>query len=138
MTETNIWDSIEFNIDNSKSVYDILSDQNKYLEASTESELKMQIETTNGILDDKSQRWVKINKLYVVAPKLGGFRKKILSVAEGIVGSKFPVDIFCHIDEKQEKNVPENEFLNKIHEILSRQPVKFAILDLFQRSKDLS
>jgi hypothetical protein len=74
--------------------------------------------------------------LYVVAPNLGNFRRKILTVVEGKENGRFPVDIFCHIDEQPDNNVIKDVFLNKITEILKRPLVRASIENLYQQSKE--
>lgn len=133
----NIWNGIDFNNLEIKSAYDYLIEQREFLEKATNKELLMEIESVDAYLDDQDQYpLVGINKLFIVAPRLGNFRRKILTVMERQNRGRFPVEIFCHIDEKKELEIDEKSFLPKITEILNRQEVQSSILSLYKQSRD--
>lgn len=139
MSKENIWEGIDFkNLDSSISAYDYLIDQSVFLENATDNELKMNVERVEAYLDEVPISLVLLTKLFVVAPKLGNFRIKILTVTENkYEGVRFPVDIYCHIDEKKESKVPEETFIDKINEILNRPIVKLTVENLYKQSKGL-
>ena len=133
---SNIWEGLDFKDASSKSVFEYLSEQSSYLETATEGELTMEVESVDAYLEEEPIILVGLYKLFVVAPKLGLFRRKILTVIGNKKGTRFPVDIYCHIDEQKEEGVLEDNFINKINEILLRQPVKTSIMNLFKQSKE--
>ncbi len=142
MEQINIWDKINFTEQNDKSAYDLLVEQSKYLVKATSGELKMQVEAIdtyiNGI-DEEPPRLAALYILYVVAPKLGNYRRKILTVAEYSDSGRFPVDIFSHLDNsKKIDNVSGEKFLDTIEEILSGPIVQNSIVTLYKQSKGFS
>lgn len=138
MSDKNIWEGLNFAESETKSVFELLSTQTTFLSAATESLLKMEIERIDAYLDGSDPLiLVGVNTMFVVAPNLGNFRRKILIVIEGKTGSRFPVDIHCFIDNIDEKNVDQDQFLDKINEILRRQLVQESIISLYQQSKQI-
>lgn len=136
MTDKNIWTNLNFSESKEESAYDLLLTQSSQLVVATTGELKMDIEAVDSYLDIEPPKPIAVYMLYVVAPNLGNFRRKILTVVEGKVDGRFPVDIFCHIDEKKDENIPKDKFLDKISEILQRTLVKYSIENLYQQSKE--
>ena len=138
MTPQNIWTGLSFSTQKEDSAYDLLVQQSKYLIIATSGELRMEVDAVDSYLDQDPPIPVAVYTLYVVAPNLGNFRRKILTVTEGKAAGHFPVDIFCHIDEKKEEDVLEKDFINKLSAILSRPLVKTSIENLYQQSKEYS
>jgi hypothetical protein len=138
MTDLNIWENLNFSASKEKSAYDLLLTQSNPLIAATTGILKMEVEAIDSFLDVDPPKPIAVYMLYVVAPHLGNFRRKVLTVIEGKENGRFPVDIHCHIDDKEDKNVGEENFLDKISEILKRTLVKNSIENLFQQSKEYS
>lgn len=136
MTDKNIWTDLNFSESKEESAYDLLITQSSQLVVATTGELKMDVEAIDSYLDVEPPKPVAVYMLYVVAPNLGNFRRKILTVVEGKEDGRFPVDIFCHIDEKKDENISKENFLDKITEILKRTLVKASIENLFQQSKE--
>lgn len=136
MSDKNIWSDLNFSESKKESAYDLLLTQSSQLVVATTGELKMDIEAVDSYLDIEPPKLVAVYMLYVVAPNLGNFRRKILTVVEGKEEGRFPVDIYCHIDEKKEENVTKEQFLDKISEILKRPLVKTSIENLYQQSKE--
>ncbi len=136
ITEKNIWEVLDFSEPTEESAYNLLLTQSNSLVDATSGALKMEVEAIDSYLDTEPPKPVALYMLYVVAPYLGNFRRKILTVVEGIEG-RFPVDIYCHIGEKEDKNLKEvtkENFLDKITEILMRRLVKISIENLYQQS----
>jgi hypothetical protein len=131
----NIWKSLNFSEIKQESAYDLLLPQAKDLLAATSGELKMEIDAIDAYLEEQPQKFVALYMLYVVAPNLGNFRRKILTIIEGKEIGKFPVEIFCHVDEIKNEKVEKDIFLDKISEILGRPLVKSTIENLYQESK---
>lgn len=131
-----IWNGLNFSDSAENSAYNLLLSQADELVVATSGELKMEVEAIDSFLDIEPPKPVAVYMLYVVAPNLGNFRRKILTVVEGKEDGRFPVDIYCHINEKKYEDVPENEFLDKISEILKMPLVKISIENLFKQSKE--
>lgn len=134
----NIWDGINFTNPSSKSAYQYLVEQGAALEQATSSELKMEVEGVNAYMDEKQPlTLVVLYKLYVVAPKLGNFRRKLLTITERQYGQRFPVDIYCHLDDRKEELISEAGFLPKINEIILRPYVQGTIVNLYNKSREI-
>lgn len=138
MPNQNIWNEFDFSEEQEESAYDLLSKQSEALIVATSGELKMEVEAIDSYLDETPPIPVALYMLYVVAPNLGDFRRKILTVVEGKSDGRFPVDIFCHIDNQRNDNISKDDFMGKISEILKRQMVKTSIENLYKQSKDYS
>ena len=129
---------MNFTASKEESAYDLLLTQSDQLVVATTGELKMDVEAVDSYLDVEPPKPIALYILYVVAPNLGNFRRKILTVVEGKEEGRFPVDIYCHIDDKKDENINKSEFLDKISEILNRKLVSNSIENLFQQSKEYS
>jgi len=136
MSDKNIWENLNFTEASTTSAYDLLCTQSEYLDKATNGVLKMQVETIDSLLDGNPPRLAEFYILYVVAPGLGNYRRKILTVAEYADTGKFPVDIVSHIDNsKRIEKVSEDTFLDTIEEILSRPLIQNSIVNLYKQSK---
>jgi hypothetical protein len=133
----NIWDGLNFERTRSKSAYDYLIEQSKTLAAATGFELTVEVERVDSYLDGTPMVPIALSKLYIVAPKLGNFRRKLFTVVEGKNGANFPVDIYCHLDDKKETDVTDGNFLQTINEIIRRPIVASSILSLYNQSKEI-
>ncbi len=125
--ELNIWTGMDFSIPVKKSPYNYLLEQRSNLIALTSGVLTMDVEVSS--LDGKI-----IYKLYVVSKKLGNYRRIILSVS---VVNTYPVDIsYFDIDGSSVvvKGVLEDEFLDKISEVIQMPSVKILIESLYHQS----
>ncbi len=138
METKNIWEKLKFTDTLEVSAYDLLIQQSKFLIIATSGELKMEVGAMDSYLEDGNKTIpVALYVLYVVAPNLANFKTKILTVCEGRqVETRFPVDIYCHIDNEKLENISENNFIDVISEILSRKLVKKSIEDLYKTSKE--
>jgi len=135
MTDTtNIWENLDLSEDNSQTAYKLLIEQEDNFAEKTNSELLMVIESNVAATHNDPERRMYIYSLFVQVPSLGNFRKKILNVAEFLDVGRFPVTIYCDIDDTHKENVKEEDFLNVIKEILSRDSVKRVIENLFRQS----
>ncbi len=134
--ENNIWDKLNFSNRGQKSAFDLLSEQSKYLVNATKGELKMEITAADGYIGEEQPKLAAIYTMYVVAPKLGNFRRKILTVAEYTAEGRFPVDVVVNIDGSAKiPGVTEEEFLKKVKGILSNPIIVASIENLFILSK---
>ena len=133
MSDTNIWENLNLSEDNFQTAYQLLIDQKDNFAEKTSSELLMDVESYKAISDER-KREMYIYALFVQVPSLGNFRKKILNVAEFLDVGRFPVTIYCDIDDSENENVEEGDFLNVLKEILSRKAVKRVIENLFRQS----
>lgn len=139
MDNRNIWTYLNFSESKAESAYDLLLTQTDQLAQATNKELEMEIEVIDSFLESEPIKPVALYIVYVVAPKLGNFRRKILTVVEDKEAGRFPVEIFCHIDDKKEdKRVYKEDFLDKIASILSRPSVKISIENLYRQSREYS
>ena len=133
----NIWKNIDFTEKKEKSAYDFLLEQSDSLTVATTGVLKMQIDAVDSYFDEEPPRLAALYILYVVAPILGNFRRKILTVAEYSESGRFPVDIVSHIDNSQPiRGISIDKFIETIEEILSRPSVKKSIENLYIQSKE--
>ena len=139
-TSKGIWSKINFKDTNDKSAYDYLKEQSGSLIEATGGILKMEIEAVDSYIDGDPPILAAIYTLYVVAPKLGNFRRKILSVAEYSEKGRFPVDIFYYYNDGSDKieNVEEINFIDRIEIILTKPFVQDAIKNLYKQSKENS
>jgi hypothetical protein len=137
MKDSGIWSQFEFTDKTQTSAYEILLNQANDLVVATSGELKMDVEAIDVVMDINPPKPAALYILYVVAPNLGEFRRKILSVAEYDERGRFPVDIVSHLDNSEIiREVSENKFLATIKEILSRPIVKKSIENLYIESKN--
>lgn len=139
MTDNNIWKAINFDDAEIKSAYDYLVEQSSFLVEATKGELKMEVEAVDAFYEKQEHSTPVIAALYILyvkSPKLGGFRRKILTVVEGKESGRFPVDVVSHIESKTYPDVTEENFLAKIEEILSITAVKKTIENLYKESKE--
>ena len=134
----NIWNGLNFEDAPYKSAYDYLNEQSKPLAAATRSELKMEVERVDSYLEGDPIVPVALCKLFVVAPRLGNFRRKLITVVEGKYGGNFPVDVYSHIDDFEETKVTEEAFLRTINEIVRRPVVQASIINLYRQSTEIA
>ena len=134
MTEKNIWDNLNLSEENLKTAYDYLIPQAENFKTATKSTLKMDLEVSNAVTSGENPRKVTVYSLYVVAPDLGNYRKKILHIAEFPEEGRFPVNMFSEVSEEKNLNVIESDFLTIAHKMLSHERIKGAIESLFRQS----
>jgi hypothetical protein len=134
MDKTNIWKGLDFSNKPQRSAFDILSEQIQLFVVQTGGELKMELEAIDAYIDEEPPRLAALYILYVVAPKLGNFRRKILTVAEYSEIGRFPVDIVCNIDSSKLEKIEEINFIDTIEEILNKPLVKSSIENLYRQS----
>lgn len=138
MSQESIWNSLQFSESKEESAYVLLLTQSELLIEATKGELRMEVEAVDSYIESDPPILVAIYTLYVVAPKLGNFRRKILSVVEGRCEGRFPVDIYCSIDDFKKESVEKADFLDTISRIMARRLVKNSIENLYQQSKEIS
>ena len=138
MSEKNIWGTMEFSLGKQKSAFDYLREQAKFLVNATKGELRMEVTAADGYVEEDSLKLAAIYTLYVVAPKLGNFRRKILTVAEYATAGRYPVTIIVNIDGNEKiSGVTEENFITEVEKILSRPLIKISIQNLFIQSKEI-
>lgn len=137
MNNKSIWDNLTFTESKQKSAYDFLVEQSQYLVEKTSGELKMEVEAVDTYIDEKTLKPAALYILYVVAPKLGNYRRKILTVVEYAEAGRFPVEIYCHLDNDKMENITSEKFLNTVSNILSRPIVKNSIENLYKQSRNV-
>lgn len=133
MEEENIWEGLNLSEDNIKTAFDYLVSQVDNFKEASKGELIMDVESnreTGGL----KLRQMTIYYLYIVAPSLGNFRKKILHIAEFDDQGRFPVNLYSYPDEYFIEDIPENDLLKTLKEILARPAVKTTIENLFKQS----
>ncbi|MDL2243298.1 hypothetical protein LJB84_00430 [Bacteroidales bacterium OttesenSCG-928-J19] len=131
----NIWENYSFKGEKQKSALDYLNGLKSGLIEQTTGELTLETEAVDAIIEGNPPKIAAIYKLFVAAPKLGNFRRKILTVAEYSEIGRFPVDIVNHfVDDFKYSNISETDFMKTITEILTSPNVKNSIENLFQQS----
>lgn len=133
----NIWGNLQFNAPHENTVFSYLENQLDFIKGATEGELFAELEVSDGVMEFEIPKTVGLNRLFIVAPKLGNFRRQILTVAEGIYGGRYPVDIVCHVNEMRFSNITEDNLLSKLSEIISSSEVQRSIVNLFTQSKQV-
>jgi hypothetical protein len=136
MSEKNIFNKINFQEDKGKSAGEYLLEQKENLEKITGKELTVEIENIDSYLDTEPPKPVALYFFYIVAPRLGNYRKRILTVVEGKEpdSGRFPVDIYSNIDDQRDDNVKKDEFIDKVSEILGRPLVKEVFTRMYNES----
>lgn len=133
----NIWEKYSFKEKKQKSALDYLNQLKSGLTEQTGGELTLETEAVDAIIEGNPPKIAAIYKLFVAAPKLGNFRRKILTVAEYSEIGRFPVDIVNHfVDNVKHNDISESDFMKTVTEILTSPIVKNSIENLFQQSKE--
>ena len=131
-----IWKKFSFKDVKQKSALDYLNEFKPGLISETSGELTIDVEAVDAYIDTTPPRLAAIYIFYIVAPKLGNFRKKILTVAEYSDTGRFPVLVVNHFADNIKEMVEEADFNNKIIEILTSGNVKNSIENLYQLSRE--
>lgn len=128
----NIFRGLDFRDSYQESSFEILSSYKDDFKSLTNGELLIDIKSNTELnLDNEPSIH---HKVYVICPKLGNYRIILLEIKERGFKSKFPVDIYCYIDNKLDKNIEKENFITTITEIFERLEVKKTIEDLFHQS----
>lgn len=130
-----IWKKFSFKDVKQKSALDYLNEFKAGLVTETSGELNIDVEAVDAYIDTTPPKLAAVYIFYIVAPKLGNFRKKILTVAEYSDTGRFPVEVVNHFDDNRKETVEEVNFNKKIIEILTSGHVKNSIENLYQLSK---
>lgn len=133
--EKNIWNKIGFD-DQEESAYDLLKTQKDKLSEASKGLLKLDLEAVDSYLDTEPPKLVVVYKAFIVAPELSNYRVKLITVVEYYEKGRFPVDIYSHLDDKKERGIKKDDFINKISEILGRDVVKNKVKELYKLSKE--
>lgn len=135
MEQNDVWSKFNFSDKEEKSALVYLHNLKEGLSKKTAGELKMEVTAVDGYIDGNPPKLAAIYTLYIVAPRLGNFRRKVLTVADYSDVTTFPVDIVNHFDgNKKISKVLEKDFLKEIEGIISSQEVKTSIENLFRQS----
>ena len=137
MTTKNIWSAIDFTDNPGQSAYDLLLPQKDKLRASTGGELVMEVEAIDAYSNTEPPRPAALYVVFVVAPKLNNFRRKILTVLEHRMEGYFPVTVFNHVESIKDQEVSETDFLDVISKVLSRPKVQSVVQGLYRHSKSI-
>lgn len=130
--EINIFDTYTFSDKKIKSAYEYLWDLKNGLIAKTRAELTINVKGFSIINVDLTNSIGYV--LYVVAPHLGNYKKKILSISES--RNHYPVTITNELSHDVYKNVSEAQLLDIIEKIIMHPLVKKSIEDLYKMSKE--
>ncbi len=133
----NIFNGLNFSGNIDESAYDLLLPQKDNFTSLTYGELEMEINAVDAYLKAEPMTLATLFTVYIIAPRMGNYRRKIFTVIERRNVGRFPVEIFCHIDNIKDENIQKDNFLAHISELFSRNNVKAAIEDLFRQSKDI-
>ncbi len=134
----NIFDALNFSTTKEDTAYDLLLPQKDIFNKLTDGELEMEINTVNAYLESEPNTLASLYMVYIVAPKMGNYRRKIFTVIERRNTGRFPVEIFNHIDNEKNENIGKESFLDRISKIFYKPNVKIAVEDLFRQSKAIS
>lgn len=127
--DKNIWENFNFSERNGKSAYDYLVGLKDSFIAKTGGVLSLDVEA-NSSSDYQSMNY----RLFIVCENLGNYRKQILAVKEDN-SSYFPVTIMSHgLTDRVFSFVEENDFLNKIEEMITTSSIKRTIENLYSQS----
>lgn len=126
MEEKSIWDYFNFSEDPRPTVFSLLKPQAKLLE-----------EKTNGVLTMTNDHdYNGMTAIYIVCPLLGNYRKRILRIIEKDLHQRFPVTIESDMTNELFHDIEEEDFLNKISEIVGHPVVSDRIISLYQQSME--
>jgi len=131
-----IWDSFNFSDVMEKSAFDYLTELSEPLFEKTSGLLKMEVEAVDSYFEDEPPKLVALYMLYVVATKLGNYRKKIRNVVEYSDNGRFPADIMNHLGNEKLTNMEAINFESTLETNLSKPIVKNSIESLFKQSKE--
>jgi len=131
----NIFRGLDFSEPHQESSLDILLSYKDDFKLITNGELLLEI---NSIPENLNNQFLIHHRVSVFCPKLGNYRRVIFEIIESKIKSKFPVDIYCYIDNKLDKQVEKENFISVITEIFEREDVKNDIEDLFYKSKSIN
>lgn len=131
MNEINIFAGYDFSKRTGKSAGYYLEKQESNFNAATSGILKIAVELFS-LQDEKGLSY----RLSIVAPKLGMYRKKILTVTEMDSHTYFPVEIQDDFGGVLRSGISEDAFLDTISEILSSANVKRSIENLYATVKE--
>ncbi len=131
-----IWKKFSFKDVKQKSALEYLNDFKDGLISETAGELTIDVEAVDAYIDITPPRLAAVYIFYIVAPKLGNFRKKILTVAEYSDTGRFPVEVVNHFADNRKEIVNEANFNKKIIEIITSGHVKKSIENLYQLSME--
>ncbi|GEM_PF-6920885 len=129
---TNVWEKYKFSDVNEESAYSLLQTLNESLIEKTSGVLKTDVEAIDSYYEDKI---VALYILYIIVPKIGNFRKKVLTVIEYAENARFPVDILCHINNEKYTGIVKDDFSKKIEDILTMPSVQRTIENLYFQGK---
>ncbi len=133
----NIWGNYSFKEKKEKSALEYLNELKSGLTEQTGGELTLETEAVDAIIEGNPPKIAAVYKLFVVAPKLGNFRRKILTVVEYNEKGRFPVDLVNHfVDNLKYNDILESDFMTTVNNILKNPIVKNSIENLFQQSKE--
>lgn len=135
MEHTNIFRGLNFNVNREESAFDLLVPYKEDFKSLTNNELILEITSTDAFLENEPSTLAALYKVFVVAPKLGNYRRQIITVIERRPNGRFPVEIFCHIDNDKKVGIESSQFLQSITDIFDKTVVKTVIEDLFYQSK---
>jgi hypothetical protein len=124
-TTANIY-GIDFSrLPDENNVLDYLNKIKSELGVNTNGILVNQIECYEGYIGEDGE----IEGSGIV---LKNYRRKLFSVIAP--SGKFPVNIYCNVDEHSDKGVSEVEFLSKVKDILSKDAVRDVVINLYRQS----
>jgi hypothetical protein len=134
MKKKDIWEDFNFEKKSDNTAFSLLKDFNDGLIDKSNRELRLDIESIDSYIDTEPPRLAVLYILYVTAPRLGNFRRKILTVAEYNDIGRFPVDVFDHFNNIKTQNIEEKSFIDVVQEIINSNSVKNSIQSLYFQS----
>lgn len=138
MEHTNIFKGLNFNANREESAFDLLVPYKEDFKSLTNNELILEITSTDAYLENEPSTLVALYKVFVVAPRLGNYRRLLITIIERRKDGRFPVEIFCHLDNEKKEKIEKSQFLRSIADVFDKNEVKTAIEDLFSQSRMLT
>ena len=132
--ETNIFKNFNFNEEKIKSAHDYLNELESGFIAKTKGELKLEIEAY-AILKTSFQNGAGYS-MFIIAPKIGNYRKRILDIEESYETHRYPVIVTNCLSEEKFENVSEVQLMSVIEKIILHPLVKNSIESLYKTSKE--
>jgi hypothetical protein len=132
--EKNIWEKLDLSHEKLKTAFDYLIPQAENFKKATKGELEMRIDVSRAVIAGGDKENVTIYVVWLVAPKLGHFKKKLLNIVEFHNTGRFPVNMYSPLSEVRLEAVSEENFLEEVQKMLEHQSINNQIESLYRQS----
>lgn len=118
-----------------QTAYDLLKLEADSVSDTTRGHLKMIIEPIDTYVEKTDRVELgTLYRVYFVAPHLGNYRQKILTIAEMNPQGRFPVNIVCELYSPNPVEANSDNLIEKVREILANPNVSLVIRNLYNQS----